>query len=233
MAIEYVNGAVNFDAASYSTIAAPATNHTAGNLIVVIGASYSGDETNIASITDTAGNAYTRITGAADASSDCIEIWYAKNIIGNANNIVTINFKYAYSFRGIHVLQYSGCDTGAPLDTSAIGSGQSAVPVTANITTTQADEVLVAGDVLFDPKTHTAGTGYTIRTIFGGSDPSFGSSEDRIVSSTGTYNASYTLDSSISWAMVMATFKAAEAPAGNWFLLQARNELQGIRGING
>ena len=213
MAIEYVNGVQNYNTNYATSIAAPAVNHTAGNLIVVIATSGYGDTTNITQITDTAGNTYVRITGAYDSSNtNNIEIWYAKNITGNANNIVTILYNLSRGKRSIHVLQYSGCDTTAPLDQSAVGTGPSSTTViTADITTTTADEVLVAGDVLSIPQTHTAGAGYTIRTIYGGSEPSKGDTEDKIVSSIGTYNASYSLGANAGWAIVMATFKAAAA----------------------
>ena len=213
MAIAFVNGAQNFNTASDSTIAAPATNHTAGNLLVVFVSSKNGDGTDVTAIEDTAGNTYTRITGIVSRYagwSEC-EMWYAKNITGNANNIVTVTFNASYINRGIQVLQYSGCDPTAPLDQSAVGEDFTATPATANITTTQADEVLVAADSLYTVKTHTAGANYTIRTRLSGAEPSWGNSEDRIVTSTGDYNASYTLDDKTIWTMCLASFKAAAA----------------------
>ena len=231
MTIEYVNGAVNFNEAAGSTIAAPATNHTAGNLLVVFVSSKNGDGTDVTAIADTAGNTYTRITGIVSryAGWSEIEMWYAKNITGNANNIVTVTFNASYTNRGIQVLQYSGCDPTAPLDQSAVGEDFTATPATANITTTQADEVLVAADSLYTVKTHTPGANYTIRTQLSGAEPSWGDSEDRIVASTGDYNASYTLDSSTVWSMCLASFKAAAAEGfqAAW----AKNSNQIIQGV--
>lgn len=211
MAIAYVNGAQSYSTFLGTSIAAPATSHTSGNLIVVIGTCRGGDGTDITSITDTAGNTYTRITGTYNSFAGGIEIWYAKNITGNASNVVTINFNGSYSYRGIRVHQYSGCDTTSPLDQSAVGTGTSTAPATASVTTTQANEVLVGGDGLWLSQTHTAGTGYTIRTILGGAEPSGGDGEDRVVSSIGTYTASYTLSGSTTWIIVIATFKQAAA----------------------
>ena len=215
MAIEYVNGAQNFDLTSGSTIAAPATNHTSGNLLVVFTVCYSADATEIVSITDTAGNTYTKINGTPDTVPLLyVEMWYAKNVIGNASNVVTVTYDGSYWVRGIQVLQYAGCDTVDPLDQTAIGKGSTGTTgITADVTTTFADEVLVAGDGIYNNVTHTAGTGYTIRTSLGGSEPSYGSTEDMIVEEIGTYNASFSYSSNTPWAIVMASFKAAEAPA--------------------
>ncbi len=227
MVIAFVNGAQNFLTATGISIAAPATNHTSANLIVVIGSCGGGDATNITSITDTAGNTYTRINGAFDSFAGNVEIWYAKNIIGNASNIVTTNFNTTYIDRGIRVHQYSGCDTTAPLDQSAVGTGASATPTTASVTTTQADEVIVAGDKTWFTRTHTAGASYTIRTILGGAEPSVGDGEDRVVSSIGSYNASFTISASDWWAMVMATFK--QAAAGGLSVPVAMNHYRRMR----
>jgi len=206
MAIAYVNGVGNYQIASAKTIAAPAANHTAGNLLVVFVGTTSTTAT-VSSIADTAGNTYTYVTRIVGDLTGTIECWYAKNIAGNVSNVVTVTFSASVYNRTITVDQYSGCDTSAPLDQYNTGSGNSNTPTTGNITTTVADEVLVAGVYLGYPYTITAGTNYTLRTLTN-TAPSRGASEDRIVSATGTYNATFSISSSFYWATIVASFKA-------------------------
>ena len=202
MAIAYVNGVGNFESAGATTIAAPAANHTTGNLLVVF-VGLRDTSVTVSSIADTAGNTYTYVTRIAGTSS-AIECWYAKNITGNANNVVTATFSASVYYRTITVNQYSGCDTSAPLDQYNTGTGYDTAPTTGNITTTVADEVLVAGVRLLASRIITAGTNYTKRV----DTSSWGASEDRIVSATGTYNATFSLSDVTYWATIVASFKA-------------------------
>jgi len=203
MAIAYVNGVGNYAPAEATTIAAPAANHTSGNLLVVFVGMNSSSVT-VSSIADTAGNTYTKVTSIKDSEiNDTIECWYAKNITGNANNVVTATFSGSVGYRTITVDQYSGCDTSAPLDQYNTGTGENTAPITGNITTTAANEVLVAGVYLRAFRTITAGTNYTKRT-----DASYAASEDRIVSATGTYNATFSLSISTYWVTIIVSFKA-------------------------
>jgi len=207
MAIAYVNGVGNYQSASATTIAAPAANHTTGNLLVVFVGMY-GNSVTVSSIADTAGNTYTYVTRKV-GTYNTIECWYAKNITGNTNNVVTATFGGSIDDRTITVDQYSGCDTTAPLDQYNTGTGDSNTPTTGDITTTAANEVLVAGvyNCYFYPSTITAGTNYTLRTLTDPA-PSYGASEDRIVSATGTYNATFSLDIARDWVSIVASFKA-------------------------
>jgi len=208
MAIAYVNGVGNYAPALTTTIAAPAANHTTGNLLVVF-VGMNSTSVTVSSIADTAGNTYTKVTSIKDSEiNDTIECWYAKNITGNANNVVTATFSGSVGYRTITVDQYSGCDTSAPLDQYNTGAGENTAPTTGNITTTLANEVLVAGVYLRAFKTITAGTNYTIRTL---TDPTYAyaASEDRIVSATGTYHATFSLSISTYWVTIIVSFKAA------------------------
>lgn len=211
MAIAYVNGAGNYETIPETTIAAPATNHTTGNLLVVF-VGFCSDTGTVSSIADTAGNTYIYVGRIKnDTINNVIECWYAKNITGNANNVVTVTVSTDVSERVITVDQYSGCDTSAPLDQSNSGTGNDAAPTTGNITTTQADEVLAAGVYLYISQTITAGANYTLRTLSDAA-PSYAASEDRIVSSIGTYNATFALSGGTYWATIIASFKAVAAP---------------------
>jgi hypothetical protein len=128
MAIALVNTA---NAANYggsaSTIAAPATSLTAGNLIVTATRSNSG---TLNTVTDTASNTYTRIITFPTGSGTVMDIWYAKNVSGNGSNVVTSTFSGNVTGRAICTLQYSGLSTTAPYNALAYGQSSNATSVT-------------------------------------------------------------------------------------------------------
>jgi hypothetical protein len=211
--IEFVNETHGYGSGSATTIAASATSHTAGNLLaVIVGNSKSGTSgVTVSSISDTAGNTYTFIDKRTEYNSSSgytgdIEIWYAKNISGNANNVVTATFSASTEYREISVLQYSGADTSAPYDVSNTGTGTSTSQSTAASTTTYADEVIVAGYYEAATGTFTAGTNFALRY-----DGTYLGTEGRVVSSTGSYGSAITYSTSASYIAVHATFKAASS----------------------
>lgn len=211
-AIAYVNNAVGVDN-SGSSITSKATaswSSTTGNLNVVCVRTAGG---TVSSITDTASNTYTNIAGFAPAG-DRLEIWYAKNTTGNASNVVTANFS-STNFVTVLVMEYSGADTSAPLDTSATSSSTTSTTVTSNsFTTTAANEVLVAcAQVASVSVAWSAGSGYTKRYPSSGNTVVIG--EDNIVSSVQTgVTATATTTGANNKTIIVATFKDASQPAG-------------------
>jgi hypothetical protein len=193
MAIAFVNRATATAHGSGSTVVTAAQNHTTGNLLVV-GVKWEGGGITVNSVTDTAGNTYTPLTARNNGGGDpSFQAFYAKNITGNASNILTATFSNSSpNFTWIAAFQYSGCDTSAPFDQENFGSGTSTSGTTGSITTTLADEVLVSFTALAGGVTSfTPGSGYTERwdgPVDSGIDT--GTGEDQIVSSISTYTAS-------------------------------------------
>jgi len=102
------------------------------------------------------------------------------------------------------VLQYSGVSTASPLDKSSIGSGTGTAQTVANVTTTSANELLVAGFSEWNTTSFTAGSSFASR--YTGSD--FGVL-DRIVTATGTYpGGTVATTSNLQYLSTMATFRA-------------------------
>ena len=217
MPIAFVNRAVGFEDGPDTTTPLAAQTHTAGNLIVA-GVKYEGTATTI-TLSDTAGNTYTPLTrqdlpGGAAADMH-VQLFYANDILGHASNVITATFSAARSFIRCCALQYSGCDQSNPFDQEAGGNGTGTSMSTGNITTMQADEVLVAMAGEFTALSgYTPGTNYTERWD-GPVDNSLSGSamEDRIVSSIDTYNATMTQSDSGDWVMALASFKAAAEAA--------------------
>ena len=174
---------------------------TAGNLNVV--AVMWGDTTStVSSVTDSKGNTYALAVGPTKATGLTSAIYYAKNIAGGSNT-VTVKFNQTASYPNVNVLEYSGLDTANPLDVRAAATGSGTTANSGSATTTSANELIVGAGNPTSVFT-AAGSGFTSRIInaFGGI------SEDKIVSSTGSYNATATLTSG-TWVMQMATFRAS------------------------
>jgi len=172
-----------------------------GNLnIVAVGW---GDTTSsISSITDTQGNTYIPAVGPTSTTGLQQSIYYAKNIIGGSNK-VTVTFSQAASYPDVRVLEYSGADTTNPLDVTAAGTGTGTAANSGFATTTSSNE-LIFGSGTTGNAFSAAGSGFTSRmiNIYGNI------AEDKIVTSSGSYNATATTSSS-NWVMQMATFRSS------------------------
>jgi len=130
-------------ASSITTTESPSV--TAGNLIVVATRVNSVSVT-VTSVTDTAGNTYTKINSTFTSSVTSFEMWYAWNITGHAANFITANFSAAVGSRGILAVEFQGVlSSSDPLDTSAGAASVSSIStlVTGAYTTTEAEELLI------------------------------------------------------------------------------------------
>jgi IPT/TIG domain len=176
------------------------SQQTAGNLNVV--AVMWGDTARaVSSVTDSKGNSYALAAGPNKATGLTSAIYYAKNI-ASGSNMVTVTFNGTAAYPNVNVLEYSGLDTGNPLDASAAAMGSGTTANSGTATTSSANELIVGAGNPSSGFT-AAGSGFSSRTING-----FGGiSEDRVVSSTGSYNATAALTSG-TWVMQMAAFRA-------------------------
>jgi len=211
MALSRVNTTSGTADAGATTLPATAANHTTGNLIVAF--VFWSNNVNANNPTDTAGNTYAS-TGfkASFSTTDHVEIFYAKNITGNASNVVTANYSASATFRRIIVHQYSGADTTAPF-TAGEGNQATVNPgtslATSAWTTAKADEVLcggIGGNLSF---TSLVGTSGKTKIV----DLSDCASEDQIVSSTGSYTASFSWSNSVTAWLSGSSFSAPAAAA--------------------
>ena len=175
---------------------------TAGNLnVVVVGW---GDTTSsISSITDTQGNTYTPAVGPTSTTGLQQSIYYAKNTIGGSNK-VTVTFNQAAAYPDVRVLEYSGADTTNPLDVTAAGTGTGTTAANSGSATTASSNELIFGAGTTGTAFSAAGSGFTSRmiNIYGNI------AEDKLVTSSGSYNATATTSSS-NWVMQMATFRSS------------------------
>ena len=198
-----------------SSVSAPLpSNVTAGDTILVATESAfpAGGEI-VSSVTDSLGNTYTPITSSVN--TDCahyIEWFYASDVAGGSDT-VTANFS-GYS--------NGGGGTVAPMEWSGVGGFDvagldvnsscpfSSTVETASITTGNAVDLLLAFFVdTSGAQSISAGTGYTlIDSVFAAADHGI---EAESVSSTGSYDATFTLGGSVNWEADIVAFTSASS----------------------
>jgi len=153
------------------------------------------------------GNAYVAAGGiTASPGNESQQIYYAKNIAGAGAgaNTVTVTFSNSVTYPELRMVEYSGIDTTNPLDGEVGAIGTGLTQNSGSLTTTTANDVLVAANGL-NSVTTAAGTGYTLRMTTGEGEIL----EDEIVTAAGTYSATSTQQSSGYWLTQMAAFRAA------------------------
>lgn len=137
-------------------------NATTGNLLyVVVDDNVSGSGCSISTVTisDNASpaNTYTQIRQVSQ-TYDCITEFYAKNITGSASLQITANLSVAKAAT-MSAMQFSGLDTGNPLDATSTGTGAGATLTSGSFSTTNANEVIIAGaSDYMGPSSWTAGS---------------------------------------------------------------------------
>jgi hypothetical protein len=151
-------------AASAGTVAAPAQSNTTGNLLVVfINFTDVSNVINVTGIADTAGNTYTPGTRFNSGSNNgTSQMWYAKNIVGNASNVVTATLSASTTFRSPLVSEYSGLDTSTPLDVEIAPRAQASSTTLTSSTFTTVPNDMVVMMVASSPP-FTPGSGYAMR----------------------------------------------------------------------
>lgn len=185
-----------------------------GNLIVVTTSDDSGTTSNGVSVTDNAGNTYTKVIHQGSAST--LSMWYCPNITGKSGHQITVTWSTAATGRLTFCAQeFSGAATTSPLDVSAFAGGTSTAPSVNSPATAVANELVVAGLTVAGTVTTTsAGSGYS--NLSAVSVANCGSAqESAIAASAGVQTATFSLAASHAWIAGVLTFKppAVAGPA--------------------
>jgi hypothetical protein len=202
--IAYVQGASGTPDTPLATVSVnyPAAQ-TGGDMnLVVVG--WNNTAAAIQSVTDSAGNAYRLAVGPTVGPSLLQSIYYAPGI-RSGNNTVKVTFSQAAVYPDVRILEYRGVSA---LDGIAVGSGSGNTASTGPATTSSANELLFAADML-ETTTTGAGSGFTARIVSGDSNMA----EDQIVTTAGSYTATAQVNSG-NWVLQLATFSNATPPAG-------------------
>jgi hypothetical protein len=190
-----------------TTVTVPfAAAQTGGNLnVVVVG--WNDTAHVVQSVTDSSGNSYVRAVGPTTRLNLLTQsIYYAKNIATAAagSNVVTVTFDGAAIFPDIRIAEYRGIDSVNPVDGVTAGQGSSSSSTSGTLTTTNANDVLVAANTVTSV-TVGPGVGFTARVI---TSPDADILEDQVVGVVGSYSATATMNNG-SWVMQMVAFRAA------------------------
>jgi RHS repeat-associated protein len=174
--------------------------------VVVVG--WKDSVRTVSSVTDSAGNAYTRAVGPTVVTGVTQSIYYAKNIVASAANAnaVTVAFSALASRPDVRALEYTGLDPTSPLDVTAAASGTSGTTTSSGAaTTTHAHDLLVGANYVINI-TLGPGAGFADELIT--SDDNI--VEDEAVSAVGAYTATAPQSVSGNWVMQMVAFKVAD-----------------------
>jgi uncharacterized protein (TIGR03437 family) len=195
---------------------------TAGNLVVVY---LIWDNLGVASVSDSLGNTYAAAVAPTRWSNGLysIQTFYAISRAAGANT-VTARFATAVNAFGIvYAHEYAGVLQTSPIDVTAAAAGASGSLNSGSAITTNNTDLLFAGGVSSYSVTG-PGAGYTIRSTAQGNI-----TEDRIVSATGSYNATATHNGQ-AWAMQMVAFKGANSAAAPASLFLQSSSVQANTG---
>jgi hypothetical protein len=184
---------------------------TAGSLNVVI-VGWNDATAQVQAVVDTSGNVYQRAVGpTVRVGAATQSIYYSANIAASpANgNTVTVTFSPGASHPDVRIAEYRGVSAATPVDVTVAAQGSSSTSSSGNVATTYANDLLVGANMV-QTRTPSADSPFTSRII---THPDGDILEDRIVTSTGTYNASASLSASGWWIMQLVAFRAASTSA--------------------
>lgn len=194
--ISFVQGTTS-TVANVSSSVTTAKATTAGNTLAVGGVVYTSCATQVTAgsfngtISDTATDTFTLISSLTDAGGNgtCNLLWYAKNITGNAANVITIAWAGGGGFSVANAVEFAGPSTSTPLDATANGTGSAVANniAVSSFNTASATEVVACLAIFDGNVTITPSTGYTLpaATVTGAGTISSGITYD-IYSSTQT-----------------------------------------------
>ncbi len=207
IAFVQVNSAQSFSPVTSLAVAYRAAQ-TAGNTnIVVVG--WNDTTRLVSTVTDSRGNAYSQAGATTTGTGLRQAIYYAKSVAAGSNT-VTVAFNGAAIYPDVRVLEYSGLDPSNPLDVTAAAVGTGTTSNSGTATTTSANELIFGAGMTADGF-NAAGSGFTNRLI----TPFGDITEDKGVTSTGSYGATAGVASATPWLMQMATFRASGQGSAN------------------
>jgi len=205
-AITYVQGTSNLGGTGIAVTATYPNSQSAGDLNVVLIA-WVASTPSVLSVTDSNGNTYVAAgSPTRDSGVGAQQIYYAKNITNAAKNInvVTVTFNEPITDSDIRIVEYSGIDPVNAYDGAVGASGTGTAQSSGRLTTTNANDVLVAGNFVAG-ETTAPGNGFTERLLNGYGEIV----EDETTKVIGTYSATAIQNSSGYWLMQMAAFREA------------------------
>jgi len=192
-----------------ASVSVPFSGAQGGGDLNVVVVSWSDTTSNVQSVTDTLGNAYTLAVGPTTGTGKRQSIYYAKNIRSGSNTI-NLAFNQAAVSPDVRVLEYSGVDTVAPLDAAIGASGNSSIANSGTAALSNANDLIIGANIV-GAKNIVAGSPFTTRVLTATTQNIV---EDRVVNVGGSYNAWSSMVGAAPWVMQMVAFKAGTFTSG-------------------
>jgi hypothetical protein len=199
-AVAYVNSATPGNCGTVSTTcAATAFSVSTGNAITV-GLKYNAAcGSDAYTVSDTAGNEYSLISGTSESTNGCTEIVGAPNITGNASDVVTVTFTSGVADKAVYPFQFSGGNASTPFVHGAVGTVNSAASVaTASFTANSSSQVVFAFGTPNTGATISAASNYSIKQ-------NLSDSAAEISTASGLTTAGLSSSGSLNWAISAVT----------------------------
>jgi len=205
----YVQGNYAVPQTPQSTVTVPYTATQAATDLNVVVVGWNDTTAQVSSVTDTAGNIYQLAVGPTQVSGTLSQsIFYAKNIVAADANAVTVTFSSPANAADVRVLEYSGIDTGTPVDVFGAATGNSATSSSGAVTTTNATDLILGANCVRTSTTG-PGSGFAQRLL---TKPDGDIAEDALATTAGSISATAPLGSAGPWVMQMVAFRGAGSP---------------------
>lgn len=207
MAISYVQSVTASADTNPVTTSAFASSTSAGQLIVVNVVGDGGVTPTVTGVTDNKGNTYTVIPGSSFGNGLNMVAYMTVISTGGSGHTLTVAWNDAAENVRVVAQVFTGF-TGTPtFDQLKQASGSSATPASGSTSTTSTANELVVGMLAragTTASTITAGSGYSNLVDAAATDTA--AMESQVVSSTGGYNATFSLSVSRAWLAMAITF---------------------------
>jgi hypothetical protein len=167
--------------------------------VVIVG--WNAATGTVSGVADTVGNTYLSAVGPIRGTALSLQIFTAKNI-GAGQNTVTVTFSGAQPFIDIQVEEYAGIDITTPVDVAAGAAGTSVTANSGTLTTTNANDILVAGGITLG-RYNGPGPSFVQRTI----TPFGDLVQDSLLNLTGVYSAQADQAGSTNWVFDAVALK--------------------------
>jgi hypothetical protein len=200
--------ATNLSQTTGSTIVkAFATNNTAGNMIMACAEETLSSTAVTFSFSDSQNNTYHYLGNSQNSDvSHYFRCAYAYNI-NSGSNTVTVTFNATPVRSALVIAEYSGLVSASdPLDVYSQAIGNPGPANSGSNTTTIATELIAAVDWMSGTSETGPGSGFTTASNTSTNETVW--AEYKIVTSTGSYNATWQSTSSQNWMATMGAFKA-------------------------
>jgi hypothetical protein len=188
-----------------TTLAFPGAN-AAGNFVAVAIRAQGLNQT--LTITDSNGNQYRKaVQFNVTLDGVSLAIYYAENIKAGMNT-VAVGMAQSGTLR-LSILEYSGIATANSLDVTSAAQGTSASPNAGTVATTANGDLLIGTVMTANPRSLTAGSGWTLRDSVPANPNAKLAVEDTVKATAGSQAATATLSSTDAWGFVFAAFRPA------------------------